>query len=156
MLTIPVHSSPKTSPAPYFGSLHHFGTQCIAFHIAYYLIEVIVVLNRKGFVSALIKMPLAHFTSAAPGTIAMTEFNEIEVQADLLNIPEVIEIDVTGLEAGTTIYLGDLKLPEGTSLLGDAEDVAATVAFPETEPVEDEESAGEDAQGESEEKAAKE
>lgn len=72
----------------------------------------------------------------------MTEFNEIEVQADLLNIPEVIEIDVTGLEAGTTIYLGDLKLPEGTSLLGDAEDVAATVAFPETEPVEDEESAG--------------
>ena len=93
---------------------------------------------------------------SAPGTIAMTEFNEIEVQADLLNIPEVIEIDVTGLEAGTTIYLGDLKLPEGTSLLGDAEDVAATVAFPETEPVEDEESAGEDAQGESEEKAAKE
>ena len=48
---------------------------------------------------------------SAPGTIAMTEFNEIEVQADLLNIPEVIEIDVTGLEAGTTIYLGDLKLP---------------------------------------------
>ena len=86
---------------------------------------------------------------SAPGTIAMTEFNEIEVQADLLNIPEAIEI-------GTTIYLGDLKLPEGTSLLGDAEDVAATVAFPETEPVEDEESAGEDAQGESEEKAAKE
>ncbi|MBC3640888.1 50S ribosomal protein L25, partial [Klebsiella sp. Kps] len=47
------------------------------------------------------------------------------------------------------IYLGDLKLPEGTSLLGDAEDVAATVAFPETESVEDEES-GEDAEGEAE------
>ena len=93
---------------------------------------------------------------SAPGTIAMTEFNEIEVQADLLNIPEAIEIDVTDLEAGTTIYLGDLKLPEGTSLLGDAEDVAATVAFPETEPVEDEGSEGEDAEGESEDKAAKE
>ncbi|EGR96730.1 50S ribosomal protein L25/general stress protein Ctc [Cutibacterium namnetense] len=93
---------------------------------------------------------------SAPGAIAMTEFNEIEVQADLLNIPEAIEIDVTDLEAGTTIYLGDLKLPEGTSLLGDAEDVAATVAFPETEPVEDEGSEGEDAEGESEDKAAKE
>ena len=60
---------------------------------------------------------------SAPGTIAMTEFNEIEVEADLLNIPESIEIDVTGLEAGTTIYLGDVKLPEGTTLKGDPEAV---------------------------------
>ncbi len=90
---------------------------------------------------------------SAPGTIAMTEFNEIAVQADLLNIPESIEIDVTGLEAGTTIYLGDLKLPEGTTLEGDPEAVAATVAFPETEPAEDEEPEGEDAEGGSEVKA---
>ena len=85
---------------------------------------------------------------SAPGTIAMTEFNEIEVEADLLNIPELIEIDVTGLEAGTTIYLGDVKLPEGTTLKGDPEAVAATVVFPETEPVEDAESEGEGAEGE--------
>lgn len=85
---------------------------------------------------------------SAPGTIAMTEFNEIEVEADLLNIPESIEIDVTGLEAGTTIYLGDVKLPEGTTLKGDPEAVAATVVFPETEPVEDAESEGEAAEGE--------
>ena len=90
---------------------------------------------------------------SAPGTIAMTEFNEIEVEADLLNIPELIEIDVTGLEAGTTIYLGDVKLPEGTTLKGDPEAVAATVAFPETEHAEDEESEGEDAEGGSEVKA---
>lgn len=90
---------------------------------------------------------------SAPGTIAMTEFNEIEVEADLLNIPESIEIDVTGLEAGTTIYLGDVKLPEGTTLKGDPEAVAATVAFPETEYAEDEESEGEDAEGGSEMKA---
>ena len=90
---------------------------------------------------------------SAPGTIAMTEFNEIEVEADLLNIPELIEIDVTGLEAGTTIYLGDIKLPEGTTLKGDPEAVAATVAFPETEYAEDEESEGEDAEGGSEMKA---
>ena len=85
---------------------------------------------------------------SAPGTIAMTEFNEIEVEADLLNIPESIEIDVTGLEAGTTIYLGDVKLPEGTTLKGYPEAVAATVVFPETEPVEDAESEGEGAEGE--------
>ena len=90
---------------------------------------------------------------SAPGTIAMTEFNEIEVEADLLNIPELIEIDVTGLEAGTTIYLGDVKLPEGTTLKSDPEAVAATVAFPETEHAEDEESEGEDAEGGSEMKA---
>ncbi|BCQ02086.1 50S ribosomal protein L25/general stress protein Ctc [Cutibacterium avidum] len=90
---------------------------------------------------------------SAPGTIAMTEFNEIEVEADLLNIPELIEIDVTGLEAGTTIYLGDVKLPEGTTLKGDPEAVAATVAFPEAEHAEDEESEGEDAEGGSEVKA---
>ena len=90
---------------------------------------------------------------SAPGTIAMTEFNEIEVEADLLNIPELIEIDGPGLEAGTTLYLGDVKLPEGTTLKGDPEAVAATVAFPETEYAEDEESEGEDAEGGSEMKA---
>ncbi|MDO4412946.1 50S ribosomal protein L25/general stress protein Ctc [Cutibacterium sp.] len=91
---------------------------------------------------------------SVPGTIAMTEFNEIEVEADLLNIPESIEIDVTDLEAGTTIHLGDLKLPEGTTLKGDPEAVAATVAFPEAEPEEDEESADEEAAAESDEDKA--
>lgn len=92
---------------------------------------------------------------SAPGTIAMTEFNEIEVEADLLNIPDRIEIDVTDMEAGTTIYLGDLKLPEGTSLKADPEAVAATVVFPETE--EESEEAEESEEGpESEEKAEEE
>lgn len=84
----------------------------------------------------------------APGTIAMTEINEIEVMADPLNIPEEIEISVADLEAGTTITLGEISLPEGVELDADPEYPAISIVVPTYEDEEEsEEGEGEEESG---------
>jgi large subunit ribosomal protein L25 len=58
---------------------------------------------------------------AASETLVVTENNTIEVEAEATHIPEMIEIDIEGLEAGAQIHAKDLKLPTGTTLLADPE-----------------------------------
>ncbi|WP_130864861.1 50S ribosomal protein L25/general stress protein Ctc [Acidipropionibacterium timonense] len=72
----------------------------------------------------------------AEGAVATTEFSEIEVEADALSIPEHLEVSVEGVDAGTSITLGEITLPEGVTLVGDSEAVAVSVQFPamEVEP----------------------
>jgi large subunit ribosomal protein L25 len=43
----------------------------------------------------------------------------LSVEADATALPNSIEIDVTGLEAGATIHASDVKLPAGTTLAED-------------------------------------
>lgn len=64
------------------------------------------------------------------GTIANLEYSSITVETEATNIPESIEVDVEGLEDGTHITAAELKLPEGTSLVTDAETLIVAVAVP--------------------------
>ena len=56
------------------------------------------------------------------------------------NIPEYIELDVSGLVINDTIHVSDLKLPEGIEVLTDAAEVILTITDPATleEPEEEE------------------
>lgn len=49
------------------------------------------------------------------------------------DLPEQIVIDVTALELGKTIHLGDIKSPEGVEILGDKHISVVSVAAPRTE-----------------------
>lgn len=49
----------------------------------------------------------------APGTQATVEEHTVTVKASATAIPESIEVDVTGIEAGTVIRAADLVLPAG-------------------------------------------
>ncbi|MEU1962795.1 50S ribosomal protein L25/general stress protein Ctc [Nocardia sp. NPDC019255] len=85
---------------------------------------------------------------AAPGTLVTQEATTVSVEADALNLPEAIEVSVEGVEAGTQITAGELRLPEGVSLAADAETLIVNViAAPAAEPVEGEGAA--EAEGES-------
>ncbi|MCR4817945.1 MAG: 50S ribosomal protein L25 [Fretibacterium sp.] len=55
--------------------------------------------------------------------------HELEVQTLPMNIPDVIEVDVSGLGVGDAIHAGDLKLPDGVELLADPEEIVAVVAM---------------------------
>lgn len=46
------------------------------------------------------------------------------------DIPDAIEVDVSGLEVGQSLTLGDLQLPEGVELVGDAEEVVVKIDLP--------------------------
>lgn len=81
------------------------------------------------------------------GTVATVDVNEVEVNADPLNIPESLVVDVTDLPAGHSITLGAVPLPEGVELAADPEAVAVSIVVPAAEP-EEPEPVAEDAEGE--------
>ncbi|MBB6345080.1 50S ribosomal protein L25/general stress protein Ctc [Nonomuraea muscovyensis] len=74
----------------------------------------------------------------------------IAVEAEATNIPTGVEVDVEGMEIGTAVTAGDLKLPEGTTLTADADAVVLHVINKQTESVAAE---GEAAEGEAAEAA---
>ncbi|MGY1693088.1 50S ribosomal protein L25/general stress protein Ctc [Geodermatophilus sp. SYSU D01105] len=93
-----------------------------------------------------------------PGVDAITnhQLNTVSLEADATNLPETIEVDVTGHTAGQNITAGDLVLPAGVTLVTDAE--ALVIGFlgaPSAEALEAElESAEAEAGIEREESAA--
>ncbi len=85
--------------------------------------------------------------------------NEVRVQALPLEMPEHLDVDVSGMHIGDTLRLTELVVPDGVALLDDLEEtVLATVTLPtrveepEVEATEGEEEAapGETREGEAE------
>jgi large subunit ribosomal protein L25 len=88
---------------------------------------------RKGEKIA-VTVPVHVVGESAPGTIHFVEAAQgINVQAEATALPEVIEVSIEGLEAGTVIRGADLKLPEGVTLLDDPEEAILSVSLPQAE-----------------------
>ena len=68
---------------------------------------------------------------------------KIKVRALPKDLPEQIVVDVSHLELGKSIHLGEIKAPEGVEILGDRKVSVISVALPKTE----EEEAAEAAEG---------
>ncbi|WP_172119921.1 50S ribosomal protein L25/general stress protein Ctc [Actinomyces faecalis] len=96
-----------------------------------------------------VEVPVTVIGEPAPATVHTVEAAHLLVSAPVVSIPEVIEIDITGVEAGTTIRVSDVTLPEGVEAVTDAEaDVVnvvdeAAIAVDIPEPEEGAEAAGE-------------
>lgn len=60
----------------------------------------------------------------------------IKVRALPKDLPEVIVLDVTNLEIGQSIHIGDIKPPEGVEVLGDKNISVIAVAAPVSEAAE--------------------
>src|SRR5437660_11340223 len=58
---------------------------------------------------------------------------KIKVRALPKDLPEVIRVDVSNLEIGQSIHLGDIKAPAGVEILGDKGISVISVAAPITE-----------------------
>ena len=76
------------------------------------------------------------------GGVLSQPLREVRVEALPLEVPEHLELDVSGMDIGGTLRLEDLTTPEGVTLLDDPEMVVATVTAPtkvvEPEPTEEE------------------
>lgn len=55
---------------------------------------------------------------------------EIKVKGTPRSIPEVLSVDVTHLEAGQIMHIGDLPMPEGVEVIGDPTTPVITIAEP--------------------------
>ncbi len=77
------------------------------------------------------------------GAIMTHPVTQLELNCLVTNLPSFIEVDVSGLEAGSVIHAGEVKLPKDTmKLLSDTDGVVAHVVVQAEAPAEE----GEEAQ----------
>lgn len=74
-----------------------------------------------------VDIPIHLVGAAVRDALVVTENSTVEVEAEATNIPEFIEVDIEGAEAGTQILASDLKLPAGSSLLTDPDTLIVNV-----------------------------
>jgi len=89
--------------------------------------HVDLVIVRRGE-KVTVDVPIHVIGDAAPETLVNIELNTVSVQVVATSIPENIEVDVTGREAGQGVTAAELTLPSGATLLTDAEALVVNVS----------------------------
>ncbi|WP_430780771.1 50S ribosomal protein L25/general stress protein Ctc [Actinoplanes sp. G11-F43] len=74
-----------------------------------------------------VEIPVTLTGEAAKNTLIVHESNTVAVVAEALHLPSELEVSIDGLEAGSHITAGDVKLPKGVELAVDAETVLAVI-----------------------------
>ncbi|MEM1331747.1 MAG: 50S ribosomal protein L25 [Planctomycetota bacterium] len=66
----------------------------------------------------------------ASGAILMHPVTELDIECQVTNIPEHVEVDISGLEVGESIYVKDVVLPKPTMvMLSDPDGVVANIVI---------------------------
>lgn len=111
-------------------------------------IEHVDLLIVKRGEKVTVDVALVTVGEAARETVVVIENPTVSVLAEATDIPTEIEVSIEGLEAGTQILLGDLKLPQGAEIAGDPEALAVNITQAISQEALDAELEG-DAEGES-------
>ena len=74
-----------------------------------------------------IEVPLTVVGELVRGGLLAQENMTVRVEAEATHLPTGIEVSIDGLEIGSHITAGDLKLPSGSSLAGEADQVLLLV-----------------------------
>jgi large subunit ribosomal protein L25 len=82
--------------------------------------HVDLLLVRRGEKTT-VEVPIVVVGEPGPDAIANHQLNTVSLEADATNLPESIEVDVTGRTAGQHITAGQLTLPAGATLVTDPE-----------------------------------
>lgn len=96
------------------------------------------VVSRDELITADVGITLvgeARAIAEGGGVIDQQTFS-LTIEAVPANIPNSIEVDISGLEIGAAIRVGDIALPEGVSTAVDPEEPIVTGALPMAEIVE--------------------
>lgn len=94
--------------------------------------HVDLVLVRSGE-KVTVDVPIQVTGEIFPGGVLDQQLVQITVEAEATHIPQGIEVDVEGMEIGSAVHAGDLKLPRGTTLQVDAETLVLHVVAPQAE-----------------------
>ena len=90
---------------------------------------------RKGE-QVTVEVPITLTGDAEAGTLVDQQLNTLSVLADASKIPSHVEVSIQGLAVGAHVEAKDIELPEGTTLVTDAEHVVvAGLATPTAEQI---------------------
>jgi large subunit ribosomal protein L25 len=94
------------------------------------VIEHVDLLIVKRGETVTVEVPVTVVGESAPGTIHIVETQTLTLDAEATHLPEHVEVSIEGLESGTALTAGELTLPAGSVLTGDADVVVVTVTVP--------------------------
>lgn len=80
-----------------------------------------------------VEVPVTLTGESAPGTMHIQDADVLLIEADVLNIPEEIEVSIEGLEDGAVITAADVTMPEGTTLVAEEDTVIVSISLPEVD-----------------------
>lgn len=80
-----------------------------------------------------VEVPVTLTGEPAPGTMHIQDADVLLVEADVLNIPEEIEVSIEDLEDGAVITAADVTMPEDTTLVAEEDTVIVSISLPEVD-----------------------
>ena len=80
-----------------------------------------------------VEVPVTLTGEPAPGTMHIQDADVLLIEADVLNIPEELEVSIEGLEDGAVITAADVTMPEGTTLVAEEDTVIVSISLPEVD-----------------------
>lgn len=101
------------------------------------VIEHVDFLAVKANEKQVVEVPVVLTGEANSGVVPQLELHKLNVEAVVSALPEHVEVSVEGLEAGTVVYVKDLKLPKGQAAANDPEQVVLVLNELAAEPAED-------------------
>ena len=100
--------------------------------------HVDLVVVRRGE-KVTVDVPVVTVGEAASGTLVFQNADTLTIEADAMDIPEEISLVIDGAGVGTQFQAGDIRLPDGSSLVSDAEILVVNVTEAPTEDAMEEE-----------------
>jgi len=98
--------------------------------------HVDLLLVRRGE-KVTVEVPVQVTGEIAPGGLLDQQMVQVSLEAEATHIPQGIEVNVEGMEIGSAVHAADLKLPSGSTLMGDPEALVLHVlAAPTAEEIE--------------------
>jgi len=94
--------------------------------------HVDLVLVRSGE-KVTVDVPVVTVGEIMSGGVLDQQLVQITVEAEATHIPQSIEVDIEGMEVGTSVHAGDLALPRGTTLQVEPETLILHVLAPQAE-----------------------
>lgn len=80
-----------------------------------------------------VEVPVTLTGEPAPGTMHIQDADVLLVEADVLSIPEELEVSIEGLEEGAVITAADVTMPEDTTLVAEEDTVIVSISLPEVD-----------------------
>jgi large subunit ribosomal protein L25 len=74
-----------------------------------------------------VDVPLHLAGEPVSGALVTSELTTLSLEVEATKIPQSVEHDISGLEIGTQVLAGDVKLPAGATLITDAEALVVNI-----------------------------
>ncbi|KMS86331.1 50S ribosomal protein L25 [Streptomyces regensis] len=108
-------------------------TKTITVHpLKNYIEHVDLLVVRRGE-KVTVDIPVVVTGTAAPGTLVTQDLDTVQVEVEATHIPEQVEVDIDGAEAGHSVQASQITLPRGAELTTDPEALVVAVNEAPTE-----------------------